>query len=223
MDPLGCPETSATTNLRCLTSQETESLIYTAAQPWIHAFAMFVMWLYSEVQFSILWHTKSSLVPTLCVYVCNGVVGIRLFLLVHGMWLVGREGCGWLQPRTGCAGGMACSTPPRVFTRGQYCPIQRIVQALVPSRNLDIRGSAGATKKNHHSEQPVCKCYVQNLNTVVLKWDVPHSCWKKMVCSCPSTCGFVDCSSVARWLRPSLVFWTKKNGLTVGTAVSENV
>jgi len=30
--PIGCPETSVTTNLHCVTSQKGEDLIYTAAQ-----------------------------------------------------------------------------------------------------------------------------------------------------------------------------------------------
>ena len=36
MDWIGCPETSVTTNLRRVTSQKSEGLIYAAAKPWNH-------------------------------------------------------------------------------------------------------------------------------------------------------------------------------------------
>jgi PHD/YefM family antitoxin component YafN of YafNO toxin-antitoxin module len=36
MGPLGCSETSVTTDLRCVTSQKSEDLIYVAAEAWNH-------------------------------------------------------------------------------------------------------------------------------------------------------------------------------------------
>ena len=36
MGPVGCPETSVTTNLRCVTSQKSEDHIYTAKEAWNH-------------------------------------------------------------------------------------------------------------------------------------------------------------------------------------------
>jgi hypothetical protein len=40
MEPAGCPETSETTNLRIVTSQNSEYFIYTVAEAWNHAFPM---------------------------------------------------------------------------------------------------------------------------------------------------------------------------------------
>ena len=38
--PIGCLETSVNTNLRCITSQRSEYLIYTAAEAWNYAIYM---------------------------------------------------------------------------------------------------------------------------------------------------------------------------------------
>jgi len=37
MGPISCPETSVTTNQRCVTFQKSESLIYTGVEAWTHA------------------------------------------------------------------------------------------------------------------------------------------------------------------------------------------
>jgi hypothetical protein len=36
MGPIGCPQTSVTSNLHCVTSQKSEDLVYTAAEDWNH-------------------------------------------------------------------------------------------------------------------------------------------------------------------------------------------
>jgi len=41
MGPTDCPETSLTINLRCVTSQKSEDLIYNAAEARNHAYKMY--------------------------------------------------------------------------------------------------------------------------------------------------------------------------------------
>ena len=41
MEPMGCPETPVTANLRCVTSQRGEDLIYIAVEPWNHSYKSF--------------------------------------------------------------------------------------------------------------------------------------------------------------------------------------
>jgi len=45
MGPIGCTETSVTTNLRCVTSQKSEDIIYTAAEAWNYTL---FNWFYGE-------------------------------------------------------------------------------------------------------------------------------------------------------------------------------
>lgn len=95
MDPLGCTETSATNyqyTLHNITGGRKSHLHRGASlkSPVLNICNVAVL----GVPFGIPWHTKSSVVLTLFVYVCDGGVGIQLFLLVHGMWIVGNKGCG---------------------------------------------------------------------------------------------------------------------------------